>query len=400
MILYNDSLSHRIGKTNLFIDKNGLPLKNTKVTIQQVKQKMLFGCAGFESVELINDQLTGIRKEQTEKRVDKMKELFNFITLPFYWGRFEPEKGKPDTERILKTAEWWQKQGKTVKGHPLCWHTVTASWLLEMTDDEILDIQLERINRDVSDFAGVIDIWDVINEVVIMPIFDKYDNGITRICKKEGRIGLVRKVFEAAKTANPKAILLINDFDMSESYDILLEGLFEAGIPIDAIGLQSHMHQGYWGREKTEEILDRFSRFKKPLHFTEINMVSGDLMPKEIVDLNDHVVDCWPSTPDGEARMAEDIADFFKILYECPLIEAITYWSYTDGGWLNAPAGLMTEDARVKPAYDALYDLIKNKWTTPELLLFTDDNGIVEVTGFKGDYIATYDNDSVNFTIE
>jgi hypothetical protein len=97
--------------------------------------------------------------------------------------------------------------------------------------------------------------------------------------------------------------------------------------------------------------------------------------------------------------MAEDITDFYKTLYNCPLIEAITYWSFTDGGWLNAPAGLMTEDARVKPAYDALYDLIINKWTTPEQYLVTDDNGFVEVTGYKGDYIATYDDGSMNFSI-
>ena len=89
--------------------------------------------------------------------------------------------------------------------------------------------------------------WDVINEVVIMPIFDKYDNGITRISKYLGRIGTVREMFAAAEKANPKATLLINDFNTSVSYEILIEGCLEAGIPIDAIGIQSHMHQGYWG---------------------------------------------------------------------------------------------------------------------------------------------------------
>jgi GH35 family endo-1,4-beta-xylanase len=114
-----------------------------------------------------------------------------------------------------------------------------------------MKIQLERIHREVTEFKGLINIWEVINEVVIMPIFDKYDNGITRICKDYGRLRLVREVFEAAKEANPDATLLINDFNTSESYDILVEGLLEAGIPIYAIGIQSHMHQGYWGLEKT-----------------------------------------------------------------------------------------------------------------------------------------------------
>jgi GH35 family endo-1,4-beta-xylanase len=400
-MITQEAYSHRMGTASpLITGKDGAPLVNTDMTVRQVKQKVLFGCAAFESVPLVNGELDGIQKEQTEKRIQKVRELFNSVTMPFYWGRFEPEQGNPDTERIKKTAEWWKNQGYTVKGHPLCWHTVCAPWLLDMSDDEILAAQLARIDRDVSDFAGIIDMWDVINEVVIMPIFDKYDNAITRICKKNGRIGLVKKVFAAAKKANPNATLLINDFEMSESYDILLEGLLEAGVPIDAIGLQSHMHQGCWSVEKTEEILERYSRFGLPLHFTEINLISGDIMPKHIVDLNDFKVDEWPSTPEGEERQATEAAAFYKLLFKSPLVEAITYWTFTDGGWLKAPAGLMTADACVKPVYNALHDLIKGEWHTPEQRLTTDNEGILEVTGFKGEYEAEVDGDSIKFSID
>jgi len=145
--------------------------------------------------------------------------------------------------------------------------------------------------------------------------------------------------------------------------------------------------------------LDRFSTFGLPLHFTEINIVSGDLMPAHIVDLNDFVPDVWPSTPEGEARQAEELTAFYKLLYDCPLIEAVTYWSFTDGGWLNAPAGLMTKDARVKPSYKALYQLIKNEWLTPEQQVTADENSNAEISGFKGDYIAEFDGSKMEFTI-
>ena len=56
-----------------------------------------------------------------------------------------------------------------VKGHPLCWHTETAPWLSDLTTDEIAAAQVARIQREVEDFRGLIDTWDVINEVVIMP---------------------------------------------------------------------------------------------------------------------------------------------------------------------------------------------------------------------------------------
>ena len=395
---------HRTGNLKLrVVDKNGNLVKNSKVTVKQAGHKILFGCAGFESVELVNGELSGIEKEYTEIRVQKMRELFNSVTLPFYWGGFESKQGNPDTDRLKKTAKWWKEHDCKVKGHPLCWHTVTAPWLLSMSDDEILSTQLKRIEREVTNFAGIIDMWDVINEVVIMPIFDKYDNGITHICKKNGRIGLVKKVFAEAKKANPNAVLLINDFDMSESYDILIEGLLESGVPIDAIGLQSHMHQGCWTAEKTEEILERYSRFGLPLHFTEINLVSGNIMPKNIVDLNDYAVGEWPSTPEGEERQAAEAAAFYKLLFKNPLVEAVTYWSFTDGGWLNAPAGLMTVDAKVKPVYDSLYNLIKKEWWTPEQVMTTDNEGFIDVTGFKGKYTVEFDGGAgviMNFAID
>lgn len=115
-----------------------------------------------------------------------------------------------------------------------------------------------RIKREVSDFAGLIDMWDVINEVVIMPNFNKYDNGITRICKQFGRMGLVKMVFDAAREANPKAILLINDYIVSDAYEILIEALLDKGVKIDAIGIQSHMHQGFWELRRLKRCLKGF----------------------------------------------------------------------------------------------------------------------------------------------
>ena len=183
----------------------------------------------------------------------------------------------------------------------------------------ILQAQIARIQREVSDFAGLIEMWDVVNEAVIMPIFDRYDNGLTRICKELGRIELIRTMFETARATNPQATLLLNDFDVSPAYDILVEGCLEAGIPIDVIGIQSHMHQGYWGVERTQAVLDRFTRFQRPIHFTENTLVSGHLMPPEIVDLNDYQVSDWPSTPDGEARQAEEVVLHYKTLLAHPL---------------------------------------------------------------------------------
>ncbi|MBN1306198.1 MAG: endo-1,4-beta-xylanase [Anaerolineales bacterium] len=367
--------------------------------ITQTNHQFLFGTTGYSIIQA-EGSLNGEGKEQANSKVAKLVNLFNYVTLPFYWGRYEPVRGESKPDILMEAARWCVNRNIVVKGHPLCWHTVTADWLLQMSNSEILQTQIRRIQREVTTFHGLIDSWDVINEAVIMPVFDKYDNGITRICKELGRIQMIRIMFEAAREANPNAILLINDFDVSPAYDILIEGCLEAGIEIDVIGIQSHMHQGYWGVEKTKQVLEQFSRFNLPIHFTETNLVSGRLMPAEIVDLNDYQVDDWPSTPEGEDRQAQEAVTHFKTLMAHPLVKGITWWDFFDGGWLNAPAGLLRKDGSSKPAYDELLRLVKGEWWLTPTHFCTDEKGELQFSGFLGNYELSYDGNKYPFSLD
>jgi endo-1,4-beta-xylanase len=386
----SDIKKHRTSHVTLTVlDENRRPLANREVTIAQKNHKFLFGITGSGVISLANNELTGDAKSQAELHNEKLLKLFNFVTLPFYWGRFEPTRGQPDTKRIMNTAKWFVERGCLVKGHPLCWHTVSADWLLKLSNTEIIKAQRDRITRDVKDFTGPIGMWDVINEVVIMPIFDKYDNGITRICRELGRIGIIRMTFDAARAANPRATLLLNDFDLSAAFECLIEGVLEAGIKIDALGLQSHMHQGYWGVEKTLAILERYARYKLPIHFTESTLVSGKIMPPEIVDLNDYQVESWPTTPEGEARQAEEVVQHYKTLFAHPSVEAVTWWGLEDGGWLKAPSGLVRADHSPKPAYNNLLKLVKGDWWLPPTKFTTNAQGQLHFTGYLGEYTVS-----------
>ena len=377
--------------TITILKADGSPLANQEVTVEQTDHKFLFGTAAFDLVQLTNGDYTGKDLELAQQRADNINALFNAATLPFYWGRFEPERGKPITEKVKNAARWCLDHNMVTKGHPLCWHTVTADWLLPLSNAQILKTQIDRIHREVADFRGLINMWDVINEAVIMPVFNKYDNGITRICKELGRIKTVKTMFDAARETNPTATLLINDFDVSSAYDILVEGCLEAGIKFDVIGIQSHMHQGWWGVEKTLRVLENFERFHLPVHFTETTLVSGHLMSPEIVDLNDYQVTEWASSSEGEARQAQETIQHYKTLFTHPLVEGITWWDSSDGGWLNAPAGLIRRDGSVKPAYQELMKLIKGEWWIAPTKLFTDATGQLQFEGFLGDYELMFD---------
>lgn len=396
---------HRKSRVTLQLTHaDGTPVINQPVKVTQTRHQFLFGTSGFDTLELAGGLLDGTepapeRKAFLQERMEKLLALNNFITLPFYLGRYEPEEGKPDQRRVMAAAKWLQARGVTLKGHPLCWHTVCAPWLMQYSNEEILRKSLERIKRDVSAYNGVVDIWDVINEVVIMPIFDKYDNAVTRVCKELGRVGLVREVFSAAKNANPQGTFLLNDFDISTNYEILIDGCLQSGIPIDVIGVQSHQHQGYWGAEKLHEVLERFTHFKLPVHFTENTLISGDIMPPHIEDLNDWQVEQWPSTPEGEDRQAREAVEMYSILFAHPSVEAITTWSPVDGGWLKAPAGMLRADNSVKPVYEALMEKIKSDWWTTAQLL-TNESGEVEVHGFRGDYSITCRDELSDFLLD
>ncbi|MEG3636460.1 endo-1,4-beta-xylanase [Micromonospora palythoicola] len=408
----DSSLRHRKGEITLTVrGPDRQPLADQVVTVAQERHAFAFGNIGFDFVDLVGgpgpEETTGVESFGGDSRLDldRLGELwldvFNTATLPFYWGRYEPRRGAPDTERLTATARWLAERGVTVKGHPLVWHTVQPSWLLGLELDEVERLLRARVRELAGGFAGLIDTWDAINEAVIMPVFANGDNAITPLARARGRIHLVRLAFEEARAANPAATLVLNDFDLSSAYECLIEGVLEAGVRVDAIGLQTHMHQGYRGEEYMRQMLDRFARYGLPLHLTETTLVSGHLMPPEIEDLNDYQIPHWPSTPEGEARQADEVERHYRSLLAHPAVQSINYWGLTDrGAWLGAPAGLVRTDGSPKPAYDTLKALVKGEWWLSPTDLRTGADGTVTVTGFLGDYTVAVGGRAARFTID
>lgn len=388
-----EKYAHRKAKKAVILtNEKGERLGGKKVSVKLINHEFLFGCGAFDVLSYTNAE-SEKDKLRFGDHTEKWEAVFNYGTLPFYWGTYEPQEGNVLQDKRMGCVNRLCEKSIEIKGHPLCWHTVCADWLLKYSVEEIMQKQLDRITREVSCFKGKIRYWDVINETVIMPVFDKYDNAVTRLCNHYGRIPLIKKVFSAAKEADPSAILLINDFNTSEEYAAVIEECLEAGVPIDAIGIQSHQHQGYWGKEKLEKVLSRFERFGLPIHFTENTIISGELMPPEIVDLNDFHADKWDSLPEHEERQKKELEEMYRILFAHPLVEAVTGWEFTDGNWLNAPSGLLRRDSSPKPAYYMLKELIKNEWTT-EYSAVTDPDGSFILSGFKGEYEITVDGEA------
>ncbi|MEJ5250523.1 MAG: endo-1,4-beta-xylanase [Chthonomonadetes bacterium] len=347
------------------VDRQGKPLAGAQVEVEQTRHAFLFGCNIFP--------LFSYQGEQHEKYSKQFSALLNYATLGFYWGGYEPERGRKGRDLQERIARWCKERGIVTKGHPLVWHEVYPRWAPN-SPDEAIPLLRERVREIVSQFAGLIDRWDVVNEATVS---ERFDNGVGNWVKRDGAAAVVAECLSWAREANPKAILLYNDFNISPAFERLVEELIRRKAPMDAIGIQSHMHGGEWPLERAWQVCETYARFGKPLHFTETTVLSGEhgyMRPRP-----------WPTTPDGEARQADYVEKFYTILFSHPAVEAITWWDFMDGAWQGAPAGLVREDLSPKPVYHRLMRLIKGKWWTKEVVR-TNARGEARLRGFMGDY--------------
>jgi len=342
------------------------------VKIIQKRHKFLFGCNIFK----LNQCQT---PQDSAAYAEHFASLLNFATLPFYWWNYEREPGRPDDERTEEIVRWCKAHNVTTKGHPLAWNYVDPRWLPK-EPQEAMKLQFTRIAQCVRKFKDDINIWDVVNEAT------HYDREqikkqapiLTEAIRKMGVGPYVREAFKMARKANPNATLLINDYRTDPAYadSVISELLDENGVPLyDVIGIQSHMHGGYWGAKRAWEVCERFAKFGKPLHFTETTVVSG---PKSDQG--------WATTPEGEKTQAKQVAEFYRVLFSHPAVEAITWWDFTDqNAWQRAPAGLVRDDMTPKPVYEELKRLIKDQWWT-QTEVAAQAGGEARFQGFLGDY--------------
>ena len=105
-------ISHRkVSKGIKITDADNNPISNEKVHVSLKNHEFLFGCGAFEAIPFVNmpDDGNPWKKLVTEG-MDKWLDVFNYGTLPFYWGNYEREEGKTDELLLMPTAKFLQKQ--------------------------------------------------------------------------------------------------------------------------------------------------------------------------------------------------------------------------------------------------------------------------------------------------
>ncbi len=353
--------------------RDGRPVSGATVNVQQERHEFLFGCNFFMFGRLGDPAL-----EENYRR--RFAALFNYATLGFYWPYYEPERGHPNYEYTDKALAWCAPRGIRCKGHPLVWDFADPKWLPH-DFAEIRALANARVRDIVSRFKGRLDFWDVVNEPTALGRFHtRLGEGALSL----GPVPYVTDRLKIARSANPQATLLVNDYLLNPAYFKILEAVREEGRGLfDAVGLQSHMHDGLWPLGRVWEVCDTFAKLGVPLHFTETTVVSG---PRLGAGEN------WgPTTPELEEKQADAAVKFYTMVFAHPATAALTWWDFSDrGAWQRAAAGLVRRDMSPKPAYDRLHALIRGDWWT-KAQGRTDARGEFATRAFFGTHRVTVD---------
>jgi endo-1,4-beta-xylanase len=257
----------------------------------------------------------------------------------------EPTEGNFVFSNADKIVDYAAKNKMALHGHTLVWHSQNAKWMYyndkgNFVSKEVLLKRLENyITTIVSRYKGKIQAWDVVNEVV--------DGSGLRNSEWYQIAGeeYIEKAFIWAHQADPKAKLIINEYDTTDPVKgdtliNLVKSLKGKGIPVDGIGMQFHISVDYPSIQSISDSLKKFDALGLELYITELDM-SLNADPNLVAD---------KAPEDKLIRQGHRYREIFDVFKSIKNIVNVTFWGFQDGHtWL-------TFSPVVKPDWPLLFD--------------------------------------------
>jgi endo-1,4-beta-xylanase len=242
------------------------------------------------------------------------------------WATLRPTRSEFNFEVADKILAFADANEMTMRGHTLAWYGAMPDWTKEIGSAAEAERELStHIERVVSRYRGKIKTWHALNE----PIDDA----------KAGVAGLrpsvwlqylgpkyIDMTFRLAHAADPKAELLINEYDIESAGDdfrarrktllTLVRDLVSRGVPIHGVGLQGHIRGKYQiDDDGVYDFVSEVVSLGLSVHVTELDVIDNDL----------------PGPPSiRDAVVAARVYDFLNPIFSAARPAAIVTWGITD----------------------------------------------------------------------
>ena len=243
------------------------------------------------------------------------------------WNTLRPS---PDSFNFVE-GDWLAKFARDHKmlfrGHTLVWHQSLPEWFKNTVNRQnALGVMLKHIETVVGHYAGNVHSWDVVNEAVFLQ--DGRSDGLrnTPWLQFLGS-DYIDIAFRAAARADPKALLVYNDFGLD--YDTrddeakrvavlrLLERLKSQGTPVHALGIQAHLRgdESSFNAKKLKTFLRNVAGLGLKILVSELD-VTDENLPLDAL-ARDRII-------------AGAYEDYLSAVLEEPAVIAVLTWGLSD----------------------------------------------------------------------
>jgi hypothetical protein len=289
--------------------------------------------------------------------VEKIMELFGFVTVPVSWGQIEKERGRYDFSMIDTCISALAKRKLAVcLGPLLCFSEEhLPSWLLGSgpSFEKVREAAYQFVAKVVARYSGGVQAWRVLSG---LNAFNYFGFSFHQVLE------MTRAANMAVRAANDRAARIIEITNPWGEYYarvpntlpplVYVDMVVQSGISFDAFGLVLGFGRDAAGMHvrdmmQVSAVLDYFGAVSKPLYITGVEV------PSRVGD-GEHapgVAGVWHREWD-ESRQAQWIEQFYKLAFSKPFVETVTYSTVADiDDSTIAHSGLLTRELKPKDSF-------------------------------------------------
>jgi endo-1,4-beta-xylanase len=251
---------------------------------------------------------------------------------PFSWRELRPSPSSFDFGKADAFVSWAKGHGLLLSECHLEWHRGTAKWEPStVNSSNWKDLLTRHVDTVVSRYAGKIYSWVAVNEALNPK--DGLPGGLRNsFWNQAGGQDAIDTAFRVANQADPKALLLYNDYgveyDKPESIAkrrlmlAMLQGMRQRGVPVHALGIQAHLNGANgFNAPGLGKFIDDVGALGLKVFLTEFE-VGDENLPSDA------------STRDQES--AQVYKDFLNTVLPHKNVTTIIQWSFADKyNWRN-----------------------------------------------------------------